>query len=71
MRVNVLHALGQGGGAVCHTVNPNPILRFLYWNMNYHTGHHMYAAVPFFSLPKRRAVIENDVRQRTRTCSRA
>ena len=47
--------------AVCHTVNLNPILRYLYWNMNYHTEHHMYAAVPFFNLPKLRQVIEKDV----------
>ncbi len=47
--------------AVCHTVNLNPILRFLYWNMNYHTEHHMYAAVPFFNLAKLRRVIEKDV----------
>ncbi len=31
---------------VCHTVKVNPVVRFLYWNMNYHIEHHMYAAVP-------------------------
>jgi len=46
---------------VCHTVKLSPLLRFLYWNMNYHTEHHMYAAVPFFNLPKLRAAIEKDV----------
>ncbi len=38
----------------------SPLLRYLYWNMNYHTEHHMYAAVPFFNLPKLRAAIERD-----------
>ena len=47
--------------AVCHTVKVNPLVRYLYWNMNYHTEHHMYAAVPFFNLAKLRAAIEKDV----------
>jgi fatty acid desaturase len=47
--------------AVCHTVKVNPVVRYLYWNMNYHTEHHMYAAVPFFNLAKLRAAIEKDV----------
>jgi fatty acid desaturase len=47
--------------AVCHTVISNPLLRYLYWNMNYHTEHHMYAAVPFFNLAKLRKAIEKDV----------
>jgi fatty acid desaturase len=37
---------------VAHTVEVNPLVRFLYWNMNYHIEHHMYAAVPFWQLPK-------------------
>ncbi len=47
--------------AVCHTVKLGPVLRYLYWNMNFHTEHHMYAAVPFFNLPKLRAVLEKDM----------
>ena len=35
----------------CRTMHVNPFLRFLYWNMNYHIEHHMYAAVPFYRLP--------------------
>ena len=27
-------------------------MSFLYWNMNHHIEHHMYAAVPFFNLKK-------------------
>ncbi|MBD0378670.1 fatty acid desaturase family protein [Paenibacillus sedimenti] len=34
------------------TVYMNPILRFLYWNMNYHTEHHMFPMVPYHALPK-------------------
>ena len=36
---------------VCHTVRVNPLIAYLYWNMNYHAEHHMYAAVPFWQLP--------------------
>ncbi len=46
---------------VCHTVKMGPLLRYLYWNMNYHVEHHMYAAVPFFNLAKLRAVMEKDM----------
>lgn len=27
------------------------MLRFLYWNMNYHIEHHMFPMVPYHSLP--------------------
>ncbi len=36
----------------CRTVLQGPLTRFLYWQMNYHTEHHMYAAVPFHALPR-------------------
>ena len=36
----------------CHTVKFGPLAAYLYWRMNYHIEHHMYAAVPFFNLPK-------------------
>lgn len=35
----------------CRTVYMNPILRFLYWNMNYHLEHHMFPMVPYHALP--------------------
>ena len=38
-----------------------PIVRFFYWNMNYHVEHHMYAAVPYYNLPKLRRHIEADL----------
>jgi fatty acid desaturase len=34
----------------CHTVEFDPLMGFLYWHMNYHREHHMFAAVPFYNL---------------------
>lgn len=36
----------------CRTYTCSKFFQFLYWNMNYHTEHHMYAAVPCYNLPK-------------------
>ncbi len=36
----------------CYTFIPFPVIRFLYWNMNYHIEHHSYAAVPCYNLKK-------------------
>ena len=33
------------------TVYMNPVMRFLYWNMNYHIEHHMFPMVPYHALP--------------------
>ena len=46
---------------ICHSVRFGPLTSYLYWNMNYHSEHHMYAAVPFFNLPRLRATIEQDM----------
>jgi fatty acid desaturase len=35
----------------CRTVHMNPIVRFIYWNMNYHVEHHMFPLVPYHALP--------------------
>jgi fatty acid desaturase len=35
----------------CRTVYMNPVVRFLYWNMNYHVEHHMFPMVPYYNLP--------------------
>ncbi|MFP6560311.1 fatty acid desaturase [Paraburkholderia sp. B3] len=43
------------------TIRLNPVLQFLYWNMNYHVEHHMFPNVPFHALPKLRRAIENDL----------
>ncbi len=34
------------------TVYMNPVLRFIYWNMNYHIEHHMFPMVPYHALPQ-------------------
>lgn len=33
------------------TIDMGPLLRFLYWNMNYHIEHHMFPMVPYHALP--------------------
>ncbi|SEO87958.1 fatty acid desaturase family protein [Paenibacillus sp. OV219] len=42
------------------TIYMNPIFRFLYWNMNYHTEHHMFPMVPFHALPKLHEEMKHD-----------
>ncbi len=42
------------------TIYMNPILRFLYWNMNYHTEHHMFPMVPYHALSKLHAEMKDD-----------
>ena len=43
------------------TIYLNPFVRFLYWHMNYHTEHHMYAAVPCYNLKKLHEEIREDL----------
>jgi fatty acid desaturase len=43
----------------CRTIYMNPVFRFLYWNMNYHTEHHMFPMVPFHALPQLHALIKD------------
>lgn len=45
----------------CRTFTLNPVVRFLYWQMNYHTEHHMYAAVPCYHLGKLHRLIRHDL----------
>jgi fatty acid desaturase len=42
------------------TVLMNPVLRFLYWNMNYHVEHHMFPMVPYHALPALHAAMKAD-----------
>ncbi len=49
----------------CRTVLLHPFLASLYWQMNYHTEHHMYPAVPFFQLRKLRDIISSDLPEPT------
>jgi fatty acid desaturase len=59
--VHVLTGLTQHGGLAenvldhrlnSRTVYMNPVLRFIYWNMNYHIEHHMFPMVPYHALPE-------------------
>jgi fatty acid desaturase len=43
------------------TVNMNPVLRFLYWNMNYHIEHHMFPMVPYHALPELHKELRDDM----------
>ncbi|MEE2657677.1 MAG: fatty acid desaturase [Candidatus Latescibacterota bacterium] len=43
------------------TITLNPILRFLYWHMNFHIEHHMYAAVPCYRLGRLHRAIRHDL----------
>lgn len=43
------------------TVMMNPVLRFLYSNMNYHLEHHMYPAVPYYRLAQLHTLIADDL----------
>ncbi len=45
----------------CRTLYLNPFLQFLYWHMNFHTEHHMYAAVPCYRLPRLHRLIKHDM----------
>jgi fatty acid desaturase len=45
----------------CRTIYLNPFLRFLYWHMNFHTEHHMYAAVPCYKLGKLHRLIKHEL----------
>lgn len=45
----------------CRTFTLNPLVRFLYWQMNYHTEHHMYAAVPCYHLGRLHRLIQHDL----------
>lgn len=39
----------------------NPVLRFLYWNMNYHIEHHMWPTVPCYKLAALHEAIKHDL----------
>lgn len=39
----------------------NPVIQFLYWHMNFHIEHHMYAAVPCYNLARVHAAIQHDL----------
>lgn len=39
----------------------NPLLEFLYWRMNWHTEHHMFAGVPCYNLKKLHYLVRDDM----------
>ncbi len=43
------------------SIKLNPIAEFLYWNMNWHTEHHMFAGVPCYNLKKLHHEIAHDM----------
>ncbi|MGF1485243.1 MAG: fatty acid desaturase [Opitutales bacterium] len=45
----------------CRTFTVNPVVQFLYWHMNYHIEHHMYAAVPCYKLGRLHRAIRADL----------
>ncbi len=45
----------------CRTIQVNPFLRYLYFQMNWHTEHHMYAAVPCYNLARLHQAIEHEM----------
>ena len=50
----------------CRTIELNPVLRFLYWHMNYHTEHHMYPGVPCYNLAKLHRLVRHELPPTTR-----
>ncbi len=45
----------------CRTFTVNPVVQFLYWHMNFHTEHHMYAAVPCYHLSALHRAVRYDL----------
>jgi fatty acid desaturase len=45
----------------CRTFTLNPVVRLLYWQMNYHTEHHMYPTVPCYRLGRLHRAIRDDL----------
>ena len=48
------------------TITLDPVSQFLYWHMNWHLEHHMYAAVPCYNLRKLHRAVARDMPE-TRT----
>ena len=68
--VHVMTGITQHGGLAedvldhrlnSRTVLMNPLLRFIYWNMNYHVEHHMFPMVPYHALPALHEAIKADL----------
>jgi fatty acid desaturase len=64
--VGLLQHGGLADNVLDHRLNArsvlmNPVSRFIYWNMNYHVEHHMFAAVPYHALPRLHELIKHDL----------
>jgi fatty acid desaturase len=54
--IGISQHLGLHEDVLDHRLNSRtyyagPVIRFLYWNMNYHIEHHMFPMVPYHALP--------------------
>jgi fatty acid desaturase len=45
----------------CRSIRLGPVLEFLYWRMNWHVEHHMYAAVPCYNLKRLHRLVSGDM----------
>ena len=45
----------------CRTFTVNPVVQFLYWHMNYHTEHHMFAGVPCYRLGRLHRLVRHEL----------
>ena len=45
------------------TITLDPVTEFLYWHMNWHLEHHMYAAVPCYNLKRLHRAVSGDMPQ--------
>ena len=52
------------------TIYLNPIVQFLYWHMNYHIEHHMYAGVPCYKLARLHRAIKHELPYTRMACTR-
>ena len=43
------------------TITLDPVSEFLYWHMNWHLEHHMFAAIPCYNLKKLHHAVARDM----------
>jgi Na+-transporting NADH:ubiquinone oxidoreductase subunit F len=46
---------------ITRNVMVNPVLGFIYWNMQYHTEHHMFPGVPFYALSSLHKLVKDQL----------
>ena len=70
-RPQIDESVRQAGGAEnvrdtfanSRTTRSNALVRWLAWNMPYHTEHHLYPSVPFHALPRLHALVSERLRE--------